>query len=128
MPIVMAVNPKIYEVRIESQLGDDPYEMTYQRKDEKTEIVSDYLIQKLTVGKTNGGDTTVYCLSSEDKKNLVVIPPTVIDDYKKTPSLFLYYPLLGTESFGTNFIFHSNDFTAKEERDGTLCGSGSGSC
>lgn len=120
MSIVMAVNPKICEVRIESKLVDDPYEMTYRRKDEETENVSDYLIQKLTVGKSNGEDTTVYCLSSEDKKNLVVIPPTMIDDYEKTPSLFLYYPLLGTESFGTNFIFHSNDFTAKEERDGIM--------
>jgi hypothetical protein len=34
------------------------------------------------------------------------------------PRLFLYYPLIGTEDFGINFIIHSRQFRPTEPRDG----------
>jgi hypothetical protein len=34
------------------------------------------------------------------------------------PRLFLYYPLIGTEHFGFNFVIHSKNFQPTEPRDG----------
>src|SRR5690606_28663407 len=34
------------------------------------------------------------------------------------PKLFLFYPLIGTEAFGFNFVIHSKNFQPTEPRDG----------
>jgi len=34
------------------------------------------------------------------------------------PKLFLFYPLIGTESFGFNYVIHSKNFQPTEPRDG----------
>lgn len=48
-----------------------------------------------------------------------MIPPLPIgfDDTNTIPSQFLFFPLLGTEHFGTNFIFHSSRLYPTEPRD-----------
>ena len=124
MPYVLAFNSKIKEVRMICDLDGEKYDITYSRGDGKTERVANRLVVITSVGITGQDTKEIYCLCSDDMRKQIVIPPTVFTDAEKTPSLFLYYPLLGTENFGTNFIFHSSDFTAKEERDGIMLPSG----
>lgn len=120
MPFVIAFNDKIKDVRIVSKLDEDSFDITYQRESESQERIANYLVNHVRVGITGQKSRDVYCLCSDDMEQQIVIPPTVFPEPEKTPSLFLYYPLLGTETFGTNFIFHSCNFTAKEERDGII--------
>lgn len=124
MPYVFAFNFKIKEVRMVCDLDEEKYDITFSRADEETERVAGYLVVKTSVGITGQVPCDVYCLCSDDRTKQIVIPPTVFTDVQNTPSLFLFYPLLGTEDFGTNFIFHSSNFTAKEERDGIMLPSG----
>lgn len=124
MPYVLAFNSKIKEVQMICDLEEEKYDITYSWEGEKTEQVSNHLVVKTSIGITGQNTRDVYCLCSNDRTKQIVIPPTVFTEAEKTPSLFLFYPLLGTENFGTNFIFHSTDFTAKEERDGIMLPSG----
>lgn len=120
MPFVLAFNAKIKEVRMICDLEDEKYDITYCRERSETERVANYLVTKVSIGMSGHGIKNVYCLCSDDNSKQIVIPPTEFPVPDKTPSLFLFYPLLGTENFGVNFIFHSNDFAAREERDGIM--------
>lgn len=74
---------------------------------------------------SNGVDSwnqDCFYLQSEDEREKVILPLKRIKEtclFESLPKLFIYYPLLGTETWGTNFIFHSS-FYPKEERNGIL--------
>ena len=120
MPFVIAFNAKIKEVRIICDLGEASFDTTYRRGEDQRLDLVDFNVYQVRVDITGEDPRDIYRLCSADMTQQIVIPPTEFPAPDVTPSLFLYYPLLGTESFGTNFIFHSSDFTAKEERDGIL--------
>lgn len=115
MPYVIAINPKIEEVEIQ-----DTSMVTFKCLATKDENVDGYMVSVVEVGVTGEKNRKVYCLCSNDKKQIVIIPPTEFPPLDETPSLFLYYPLLGSENFGVNFIFHSASFEATELRDGII--------
>lgn len=54
--------------------------------------------------------------------DVIIIPPFPESSgaIKSIPSLFLWFPLLGTESFGVNFIFHSKRFHPVEKRNNIM--------
>lgn len=64
----------------------------------------------------------VRSLQSKDGKDLVILPPfpSECGPASTIPSLFLWFPLLGTEHFGVNFIFHSQRFYPVEKRNNIL--------
>lgn len=66
-------------------------------------------------------DLVCESLQSENG-DIVIIPPfpEICGDVHTIPSLFLSFPLLGTEAFGVNFIFHSKRFHPVEKRDAIL--------
>lgn len=115
MPYVIAINPKIEEVEIQ-----DTSTVTFKRLSTEDEDVEGYLVSVVEVGVSEEKSRKVYCLCSNDKQQIVIIPPTEFSPLDETPSLFLYYPLLGSENFGVNFIFHSANFEATELRDGII--------
>lgn len=123
MPFVIAFNPRITEVVIVSD-GATGCNQSYKRLSTDYQDVCNYRVMKVTIGVSDQESKEVYCLCSNNDEDMVVIPPTELPTSDNMPSLFLYYPLLGTERFGTNFVFHSNSFTAKEERDGIMLPSG----
>lgn len=123
MPFVIAFNPRITEVVIVSD-GATGCNQSYKRLSTDYQDVCNYRVMKVTIGVSDQENKEVYCLCSNNDEDMVVIPPTELPTSDNMPSLFLYYPLLGTERFGTNFVFHSNSFTAKEERDGIMLPSG----
>lgn len=72
----------------------------------------------------NTGKQEEYACKSlqSDKGDIVIIPPfpDICGDVDKIPSLFLWFPLLGTEHFGVNFIFHSKRFYPVEKRNNIM--------
>lgn len=123
MPFVIAFNPRITEVVIVSD-GATGCNQSYRRLSTEYQDVCNYRVMKVTIGMSDQESKDLYCLCSNNDEDMVVIPPTELPTSDNMPSLFLYYPLLGTERLGTNFVFHSNNFTAKEERDGIMLPSG----
>lgn len=116
MPLVIALNPKIHTVTI----NDEGKTTVYGRGEEKSSDVGGEIVVKVPVSVSDIGDIDVYCLVNKDRSQIIIIPPTQLPPAVETPSLFLFYPLLETEGFGTNFIFHADEFKACEKRNGIL--------
>ena len=74
--------------------------------DDKTDNVQQYACKSL---RSSNGD-------------VIIIPPfpASCGDVDTIPSLFLWFPLLGTERFGVNFIFHSERFHPVEKRNNIM--------
>lgn len=97
-------------------------------KDDKTFVFTKE-IKKVDNGlhivsiSTGNNVQNLYYLSSEDNENIVIMPfsssHTAID-FSAYPKLFLWFPLLGTENWGVNFIFHSSGFSPVEARNGII--------
>ncbi|WP_397362970.1 sacsin N-terminal ATP-binding-like domain-containing protein [Olleya sp. R77988] len=117
LPYVMTLNSKLHKVTI---IDKENSKTVYEKGDStidkgvaKTDIIIDNEI------------SSVYSLehrNEELKEYVKVILP--IDKNKSAfnfssglSKLFLYYPLIGSEDFGVNFIIHSNKFTPTEARD-----------
>lgn len=51
----------------------------------------------------------IFTIESKNGDDRIIIPPLPLEfsDTDNIPSLFLFFPMLETENFGTNFIFHS---------------------
>lgn len=64
----------------------------------------------------------VHSLESANGDDRIIIPPLPIgfEDVTCIPSQFLFFPLIGTENFGTNFIFHSARLYPTDERNSYL--------
>lgn len=114
LPFVMVLNEKLKTVKI---INNDS-SITVYSKDNETSI-ENTLESTININEI---PKKVYSLRSEDGKIKIILP--LIDSNESltfndvVSKLFLYYPLIGTEKFGINFIVHSTDFAATEPRDG----------
>ena len=124
MPFVLLFNKRIKECTIiDETKGTTDY---YTKEDEK-EVPCNYDEQihfvttkiKYIHSSKKGDDIVIYSLRSADGNDQIVIPPLPLgfNDTNTIPSQFLFFPLLGTEHFGTNFIFHSSRLYPTEPRD-----------
>jgi hypothetical protein len=73
--------------------------------------------------KINETIKKIYFLKDKDENIIVILPLSDENLYEDTlfeniPKLFLFYPLIGTENFGFNFLIHSKKFAPTEPRDG----------
>ena len=125
MPLVLLINKRIKEVEI----IDD-----YAHLHQKVTKITGASVKKLD--NIEGWQLSSYqifiddqpkpiginCLESEDSKDKIILPPYPISCgcVEDIPSLFLWFPLLGTEKFGVNFIFHSKRFYPVEKRNSIL--------
>lgn len=114
IPIVLTLNPALKSVKI---ISSDNAETLY-RKGEET---SEKSIFKTSIFQ-NGISMNVFSLKSEDEAIQVILPLSEINTTKSIDEsiakLFLYYPLVGTEKWGCNFIIHAKTFAPAEQRDG----------
>ena len=114
IPLVMALNDSLKSVKVIST--DET--VTLYKKD-KEESVNDII--KIPVLK-NGTSINVFCLRSADESIQVILPLSEINITKSIDDsiakLFLFFPLIGTEKWGCNFIIHSKLFAPTEQRDG----------
>lgn len=78
----------------------------------------------MSVSLTHNGvrkERKIYYLESADGEDLAILPletPYKTKSLSGIAKLFVYFPLLGTENFGMDAIFHSKRFIPVEERDG----------
>lgn len=112
IPFVMTVNKRIEECTIMV----DAKEKYVFRKGEQT--VSDGLhTQRIW---KNEEFVDVFYLMSEDGKDIIILPlktGTEAKPMEDVPCQFIYFPLLGTENFAANYVFHSERFYPTEPRD-----------
>ena len=124
MPYVLTFNDTISDCTIRNEFSNQT--ITYSKIGENKVsygdgriMLCDTIIQ-VTKDELSRPDTiTVRTIRNLTGADRIVIPKLpngyeVVDDI---PSQFLFFPLLGTENFGTNFIFHSKRLTPTEPRD-----------
>lgn len=125
MPFVLVINSRIKEVEICNHYTKEHFTL---RKSEQQSIIPlekkgwHVVTEKvLLINHATEEDSAPFTCKSlqSDNGDVVVIPPfpnfcgLPVD----IPSLFLWFPLLGTERFGVNFIFHSKRFYPVEKRN-----------
>ena len=127
MPFVLVLNDSISEVEIDDQYINKHYSFKKKGVNENTPLEQDgwrkvkEVIELANV--TTGHAELMECSSLRSiNQDVVIIPPfpTFCGDVKSIPSLFLWLPLLGTEDFGVNFIFHSKRFYPVEKRNNIM--------
>ena len=127
IPIVLILNKSIKEIVVCSDISGIHQSFSFG-EDIRNEAISEIanwklLRQSIIVTTSDSLDSVdILSLQSEKGHDVIIIPPypTCLGNIKEMPSLFLNFPLLGTEQFGVNFIFHSKDFFPVEERNGIM--------
>lgn len=128
-PFVLAINERIKEIVIYDSFAKYNYSLTkseiINRKDFREDgswVIVRHSIISTDLEKMASHTTEVVSLQSSNGEDVIILPP-----YPKEcgpvytiPSLFLWFPLLGTEQFGVNFIFHSKRFHPVEKRNNIL--------
>lgn len=118
MPYVMTINDRIVSVIIENKVDGTSMSFTQEQAPDENGLK----VKRITIAE--GKESTikhVYYLQSEDKKDIVILPlrdATHAESLKGIAKLFVWFPLLGTEDFGMDFIFHSERFFPVESRNG----------
>ena len=119
IPIVLTINERLKEVKI---IDFDKKEKKYSKK------LKEKVANSLNIGlfstkiSINTEEKEIYSLIDEAEEIEVILP--IDKDLKlfqfseRTARLFLYYPLVGSEHFGINFIINCNKFLPTEPRDG----------
>ncbi len=114
LPYVITINPRLKLVTIEDKNGQ---KTVYQKKNSSVDELLNY-----TSISVNGSLNTIYFLKPDDDRFTVILPfidkLTASDLSDELPRLFLFYPLIGSQNFGINYIIHSRHFQPTEPRDG----------
>lgn len=117
LPYVLTINEPIADVTIVDEINHKTYGF------KKEHQPSDRGLNVMGIQRTINGVSScqnVYYLQSEDKLDTVIMPLKDAQTAKSLSGiakLFVYFPLLGTEDFGMDFLFHSHRFYPVEERD-----------
>lgn len=118
IPYVMTINKPIVDVMMENQLTGDTYSFV------KKQLPDEAGLKVMQVSLTHNGNVKeqrIYYLESEDGEDIAILPletPTKARSLRGIAKLFVFFPLLGTEEFGMDAIFHSKKFIPEEARDG----------
>ncbi|MGJ1434221.1 sacsin N-terminal ATP-binding-like domain-containing protein [Sphingobacterium spiritivorum] len=118
IPIVLTINDRLKKVKI--VLNDS--EILFDRV-EKVKIENDKGIElyKTTISK-NGKNKIIYSIIETEDQIEVILPINenleLFQFSERVARLFLYYPLIGSEDFGLNFVINCNQFLPTEPRDG----------
>ncbi len=133
MPFVLVINERIKEIEVNDLYAKKHFRIiktdyaSKQRMEDSTEwykVVDEIAtIDMLTSKSTSVTVTSLQLFNEEGKINEVVIMPPYPEhcgSVDTIPSLFLWFPLLGTECFGVNFIFHSKRWYPVEKRNNIM--------
>lgn len=125
MPFVLAINSRMREFEIADHYSNKHFLMKNNNAEEPLEpgwheASAVIELHDLATAKTPS-PLVVKSLKS-DKGDVVIIPPfpEFCGKTEEIPSLFLWFPLIGTETFGVNFIFHSKRFYPVEKRNNIM--------
>jgi hypothetical protein len=114
LPYVMTLNQRLKMVKVTEKDGSVTI---YQ----KGQLFKDgpFCYFRITINEI---PVNIYYLKSLDNRITIFLP--FADNYtakyfeQDLPRLFLYYPLIGTQDFGINFLIHSRHFQPTEPRNG----------
>ena len=127
IPFVLILNETIKEIEVEDRYSNKHYTIRKIETDLPKNLAREGWAEiSETISMLNcitRKEETVVCRSLKSGKgDVVVIPPypELCGYMKNISSLFLWFPLLGTESFGVNFIFHSKRFYPVEKRNNIM--------
>ena len=131
MPFVLVLNDSISEVEVNDGYQKKNYSFKKSGENKLFQMdITGWIGAEETIEITNLDSNEVdicrcKCLKSV-QGDVVIIPPypEICGSVDAIPSLFLWFPLLGTEDFGVNFIFHSKRFYPVEKRNNIMlpCG------
>lgn len=114
IPLVLTLNERLFSVTVIEESG---ITKTYQKQNKCS--VNDYY---LTTIQIDDSVKKIFSLRNQLRTIEVILPLEESNQAILFPSriakLFLYFPLIGTELWGSNFIFHSTEFAPTEPRDG----------
>lgn len=119
LPYVMTLNPNLTKVEVR-----DLEAKTFSYRKDAPFVHEDMMVSRVFVNEV---PQEICLIQTTDKKTTIVLP--INKNYqaqafdKALPRLFLYYPLIGSEEFGMNFIMHSRQFQPLEDRDGLFLNS-----
>lgn len=118
VPIVLTINDRLKKVNVIFSNTEISFERVKKEK-----VVNDEGIElyKTTVSK-NSTNKVLYSIIESDSQIEVILPINENLELFQFPEtvarLFLYYPLIGSEDFGLNFVINCNQFLPTEPRDG----------
>lgn len=130
MPFVLVINERIKEVEIYNHYTNEHYVLsrTNQRNVDSLNYNNNWnlITDKILFSNFESEireNFEIDCKSLQSSNgDVIIIPPypELCGDVNSIPSLFLWFPLLGTENFGVNFIFHSKRFYPIEKRNNIM--------
>lgn len=113
LPYVMTLNSKLKSVIVSDING---VETVYKKEESYSK--GSIQIRPISV---NGIDQEICYLQSEQENVTIILPLTsdfkAFDFDENLPRLFLYYPLIGTQHLGINYIINSRQFQPTEPRN-----------
>lgn len=118
IPLVFTINNRLREVVIRYENGvTDTYQFRSKQKIENNKEIN--LRQSIVL--KNNEEIHLYSIIDEEEEIEIILPINknneVIQFDRNVARLFYYYPLIGSEDFGVNFIINCNKFLPKEPRD-----------
>ena len=127
IPFVLIINEEIKKVEIINNKTKEHFIIKKDGKGQSCDIDSagwQIWEEKVSMKDCNRESSVYYNCKSlkSDKGDVIIIPPFPKEcgKVKDIPSLFLSFPLLGTENFGVNFVFHSKRFHPVESRNNIM--------
>lgn len=127
VPFVLILNSDIKEIEIDNRYNNKHFIISKTESGILKALEQDgwkEMAGTISILNRNTGICdSIQCHSLEsDQGDVVIIPPypSLCGKVNVIPSLFLWFPLLGTEKFGVNFIFHSRRFYPVEKRNNIM--------
>ena len=118
MPYVMTINGAIGDITLSNEIEGKSVQFTKESlADENGLKVMGIHIQE----NEHVALKKVYYLQSDSREDIIILPlrdAHTAESLEGIAKLFVFFPLLGTEDFGMDFIFHSQRFYPVEERNG----------
>lgn len=117
IPYVMAINERIDEIHLENTISDKSILFSRGKEVCLDPTIGYYKVQVI---QHRGDNVDIYFLRSEDKRDVIILPLKTEKEaisLEKVPKFFIHFPLLGTQSFGLNYVFHSERFYPEEPRN-----------
>ena len=119
IPLVFTINERLKKVTIIGK-DDTIINYTFQKKKKVDNAKNINLYQ--TIISKDGSPIHLYSIVDDVDEIEIILPinkdKEVYDFGEKIARLFLYYPLIGSEKFGINFIINCKNFLPSEPRDG----------
>lgn len=129
MPMVLVINERIKKVEVDDRYAKRHFKIQKDNNSDKVNFHQDGSWIKVTnqisitdLATEHVTTERIISLQSQNGEDVILLPPypESCGSVCSIPSLFLWFPLLGTECFGVNFVFHSKRLHPVEKRNNVI--------